>query len=203
MQRSQWWSYMWDRCSVDLGTINAPDLEALKLKPRWGLYLLLNFWVFNLFLESFEIGSNTKWLLKHLVVICLDGKAYACCLASRLHCYQLYTQGANFTSKVAFMSSEYLDMMHRWIRFLSYILKGFNICNFCVYEPQPRRQILAKYHRVWSRLVLVMHPFSLYLVYGMFGWRICCISLYGGCAQRKLGFLRFFLFFCSFVLIIK
>ncbi|KAB2633785.1 hypothetical protein D8674_030032 [Pyrus ussuriensis x Pyrus communis] len=83
--------------------------------------------IFDLFLESFEIGSNTKWLLKHLVVICLDGKAYARCLASHPHCYQLYTQGANFTSEAAFMSSEYLDMMWRRIRFLSSILdRGYN-----------------------------------------------------------------------------
>ncbi|RXH75070.1 hypothetical protein DVH24_029791 [Malus domestica] len=34
MQRSQWWYCMWDRYSVDLGTINARELEALKLKPN-------------------------------------------------------------------------------------------------------------------------------------------------------------------------
>ncbi|KAM1340865.1 hypothetical protein ACFX2H_039191 [Malus domestica] len=83
--------------------------------------------IFDLFLESFEIGSNTKWLLKHLVVICLDRKAYARCLASHPHCYQLYTQGANFTSEATFMSSKYLDMMWRRIRLLSSILdSGYN-----------------------------------------------------------------------------
>ncbi|KAM0980282.1 hypothetical protein ACFX2J_015849 [Malus domestica] len=83
--------------------------------------------IFDSFLESFEIGSNTKWLLKHLVVICLDKKAYARCLASHPHCYQLYTQGANFTSEAAFMSSKYLDMMWRRIQFLSSILdRGYN-----------------------------------------------------------------------------
>ncbi|RXH91043.1 hypothetical protein DVH24_020066 [Malus domestica] len=30
MQRSQWWSYMWDRCSVDVDTINARELEGFQ-----------------------------------------------------------------------------------------------------------------------------------------------------------------------------
>ncbi|TQD83653.1 hypothetical protein C1H46_030820 [Malus baccata] len=55
--------------------------------------------IFDLFLESFNIGSNTKWLLKHLLVICVDQTAYARCLASHPHCYLLYTQGANFTGE--------------------------------------------------------------------------------------------------------
>lgn len=79
--------------------------------------------IFDLFLESFRIGNNTKRLLKHLVVICLDQKAYARCLVLHPHCYQLYTQGANFTSEAAFMSSDYLHMMWRRIQFLTSILE--------------------------------------------------------------------------------
>ncbi|KAK9942352.1 hypothetical protein M0R45_008022 [Rubus argutus] len=83
--------------------------------------------IFDLFLESFRIGNNTKRLLKHLVVICLDQKAYARCLALHPHCYQLYTQGANFTSEAAFMSSDYLHMMWRRIQILTSILeKGYS-----------------------------------------------------------------------------
>ncbi|KAL6175747.1 hypothetical protein ACLB2K_052386 [Fragaria x ananassa] len=83
--------------------------------------------IFDLFLESFRIGNNTKRLLKHLVVICLDQKAYARCVALHPHCYQLYTEGANFTSEAAFMSSDYLHMMWRRIQFLTSILeKGYS-----------------------------------------------------------------------------
>nr|XP_011464448.1 PREDICTED: uncharacterized protein At4g15970-like [Fragaria vesca subsp. vesca] len=83
--------------------------------------------IFDLFLESFRIGNNTKRLLKHLVVICLDQKAYARCVALHPHCYQLYTEGANFTSEAAFMSSDYLHMMWRRIQFLTFILeKGYS-----------------------------------------------------------------------------
>lgn len=108
-------------------------LKNASMKDRTILVTTLNdAWaepnsIFDLFLESFHIGSNTKWLLNHLVVICLDQKAYARCLASHPHCYELYTEGANFTSEASFMSSDYLQMMWRRIRFMSKILdKGYN-----------------------------------------------------------------------------
>ncbi|RXH77153.1 hypothetical protein DVH24_023427 [Malus domestica] len=41
-----------------------------------------------------------KWMLKHLVVICLDEKAYAR-QVSHPHYYRLNTQGANFTREAA------------------------------------------------------------------------------------------------------
>ncbi|KAH0976119.1 hypothetical protein GBA52_018018 [Prunus armeniaca] len=108
-------------------------LKNASMKDRTILVTTLNdAWaepnsIFDLFLESFHIGSNTKWLLNHLVVICLDQKAYARCLASHPHCYELYTEGANFTSEASFMSSDYLQMMWRRIKFMSKILdKGYN-----------------------------------------------------------------------------
>ncbi|PON63261.1 Nucleotide-diphospho-sugar transferase [Trema orientale] len=79
--------------------------------------------IFDLFIESFQIGNNTKGLLKHLVVICLDDKAYSRCLASHPHCYYLRTNGANFTKEASFMSSDYLEMMWRRIEFLGTILE--------------------------------------------------------------------------------
>lgn len=83
--------------------------------------------ILELFLESFEIGSNTNWLLKHLVVICLDEKAYARWLALHPHCYQLKTQGANFAHEAVFMSSNYLQITWGKVQSISFILeKGYN-----------------------------------------------------------------------------
>ena len=79
--------------------------------------------IFDLFIQSFRIGNNTKGLLKHLVVICLDDKAYSRCLALHLHCYQLRTNGANFTKEAFFMSPDYLEMMWRRIEFLGSVLE--------------------------------------------------------------------------------
>lgn len=79
--------------------------------------------IFDLFVESFRIGNDTKGLLKHLVVICLDDKALARCLASHPHCFRLETKGANFTREASFMSSAYLDMMWRRIQFLGSVLE--------------------------------------------------------------------------------
>ncbi|XP_015883775.3 uncharacterized protein At4g15970-like isoform X1 [Ziziphus jujuba] len=83
--------------------------------------------VFDLFLESFHIGNDTERLLKHLVVICWDEKAYNRCLALHPHCYYLQTEGANFTSEAFFMNQDYLQMMWRRIEFLITILeKGYS-----------------------------------------------------------------------------
>ena len=79
--------------------------------------------IFDLFVESFRIGNGTEGLLKHLMVICMDEKAYARCSASHPHCYQLHTQGANFTNEAFFMSSGYLEMMWRRIEFLGEVLE--------------------------------------------------------------------------------
>ncbi|OIW16077.1 hypothetical protein TanjilG_04612 [Lupinus angustifolius] len=83
--------------------------------------------IFDLFLESFHKGNQTKKLLNHLVVVTLDQKAYTRCLALHSHCFQLETKGDNFTSEAFFMTPTYLDMMWRRIEFLSSVLKlGYN-----------------------------------------------------------------------------
>ncbi|XP_062110999.1 uncharacterized protein At4g15970-like [Humulus lupulus] len=83
--------------------------------------------IFDLFIKSFKVGKNTEGLLKHLVVICLDDKAYSRCIASHPHCYQLRTKGANFTNEAFFMSPHYLEMMWRRIEFLGFVLElGYN-----------------------------------------------------------------------------
>ncbi|XP_015883763.3 uncharacterized protein At4g15970-like isoform X2 [Ziziphus jujuba] len=83
--------------------------------------------IFDLFLESFHIGNNTKRLLNHLVVICLDEKAFNRCLALHPHCYLLRTKGINFSNDAFFKTPIYLDMMWRRIEFMIAVLEeGYN-----------------------------------------------------------------------------
>ena len=79
--------------------------------------------VFDLFLESFQIGNGTKKLLNNLVIISMDQKAHARCLAIHPHCYALKTEGLDSSSEALFMSEDYLKMMWRRIEFLSTVLE--------------------------------------------------------------------------------
>ena len=58
--------------------------------------------IFDLFLESFHLGNQTKMFLNHLVVITWDQKAHARCLALHKHCYQVETKGDKFTGEAFF-----------------------------------------------------------------------------------------------------
>ncbi|KAL2517393.1 Nucleotide-diphospho-sugar transferase family protein [Abeliophyllum distichum] len=78
--------------------------------------------IFDLFLESFRIGNQTLWLLKHLVVAALDQKAYDRCLKLHTNCYFLKTQGIDFSGEAHFMTPDYLKMMWRRIDFLRIVL---------------------------------------------------------------------------------
>ncbi|KAH7847359.1 hypothetical protein Vadar_025227 [Vaccinium darrowii] len=83
--------------------------------------------IFDLFLESFKTGIDTKRLLNHLVVIAMDQKAYDRCLILHPHCYFLITKGKDFSGDAFFLSPEYLDMMWRRILFLQSVLElGYN-----------------------------------------------------------------------------
>ncbi|KAL9334777.1 hypothetical protein Peur_071958 [Populus x canadensis] len=79
--------------------------------------------IFDLFLESFQVGDNTQKLVKNLIIISMDQKAHARCLAIHPHCYALRTEGLNFSSEAYFMSEEYLKMMWRRIEFLGTVLE--------------------------------------------------------------------------------
>ena len=91
--------------------------------------------IFDLFLESFRIGKNTKGLLKHLVVVTWDKKAYARCNDLRLHCYLPETSD-NFTSEAFFMTPHYLQMMWKRIEFLGSVLEmGYSfVFTVCYYS---------------------------------------------------------------------
>ncbi|KAL6556516.1 hypothetical protein OROGR_005804 [Orobanche gracilis] len=83
--------------------------------------------IFDLFLESFRIGNRTHRLLKHLVVVSLDQRAFDHCLKTQqteqLHCYFLTTsRGIDFSGEAQFMSPDYLEMMWTRIDFLATVL---------------------------------------------------------------------------------
>ncbi|KAL2236162.1 UNVERIFIED_CONTAM: hypothetical protein Sindi_1348400 [Sesamum indicum] len=83
--------------------------------------------IFDLFMESFRIGTQTQSLLKHLVVVALDQKAYSRCLDVHPHCFALTTAGVDFSAQAFFMSADYLKMMWRRIDFLRSVLDmGYN-----------------------------------------------------------------------------
>ncbi|KAJ8771895.1 hypothetical protein K2173_027072 [Erythroxylum novogranatense] len=85
--------------------------------------------IVDLFLESYRIGNQTNRLLNHLVIISMDQEAHNRCLSIGIdfHCYNLKTQGFNFSTEAFFMTSEYLEMMWRRIDLLSYVLEiGYN-----------------------------------------------------------------------------
>lgn len=77
----------------------------------------------DLFLESFHIGDNTARFLDHLVIVALDQKAYDRCLTIHLHCFELRTEGVDFSREKLFMTSDYLSMMWRRIEFLRQVLE--------------------------------------------------------------------------------
>ncbi|KAG8375290.1 hypothetical protein BUALT_Bualt10G0085000 [Buddleja alternifolia] len=83
--------------------------------------------IFDLFLESFRIGNQTLWLLKHLVVVAMDQSAFNHCLGLHLNCYFLKTEDVDFSGEAHFMTPGYLKMMWRRIDFLRTVLEmGFN-----------------------------------------------------------------------------
>ncbi|KAK7251762.1 hypothetical protein RIF29_35246 [Crotalaria pallida] len=79
--------------------------------------------IFDIFLESFRVGNQTKKLLNHLVIITWDKKAHARCIALHPHCFQIETKGSNYTNEAFFMTPNYLHMMWRRIEFLGSVLE--------------------------------------------------------------------------------
>ncbi|CAH2046391.1 unnamed protein product [Thlaspi arvense] len=83
--------------------------------------------IFDLFLESFRIGQGTQELLKHVVVICLDPKAFERCSQLHSNCYQIETSGTDFSGDKAYNTPDYVKMMWRRIELLTQVLEmGFN-----------------------------------------------------------------------------
>ncbi|KAJ8773539.1 hypothetical protein K2173_005785 [Erythroxylum novogranatense] len=104
--------------SMDDGTVILTTLNEAWAAPNT---------VIDLFLESFRIGQGTSRLLKHLVIVALDNKAYLRCLQLHTHCFALLTEGVDFHTEAYFMTPNYLKMMWRRLQFLRSVLEmGYN-----------------------------------------------------------------------------
>ncbi|KAM7261241.1 hypothetical protein ACFE04_026716 [Oxalis oulophora] len=83
--------------------------------------------MFDLFLESFWLGEDTRHLLDHLLVVAVDQTAYDRCKFKRLHCYKLATDGLDFAGEKTYMSEDFIKLMWRRTLFLLDVLKlGYN-----------------------------------------------------------------------------
>jgi len=109
-------------------------LEAASMADRTVILTTLNdAWaepnsIFDYFLESFKTGNNTAPLLKHVLIICYDKKAYDRCRAEISHCYFFTSmQSTEMAHEAVFMSPAYVNMMWERLAFLKSILSmGYN-----------------------------------------------------------------------------
>ncbi|CAK9133480.1 unnamed protein product [Ilex paraguariensis] len=83
--------------------------------------------MFDIFLESFWLGEDTRPLLDHLLLVAVDQTSYERCKFRRLNCYKLETAGVDFTGEKLYMSEDFINMMWRRTRFLLDVLnRGYN-----------------------------------------------------------------------------
>ena len=68
----------------------------------------------DLFLQSFRLGVRTVPLLKHLIVVAVDAKAYERCQLVHQLCYYFRVDGVDYAAEQSYMQKDYLDMM--WLR---------------------------------------------------------------------------------------
>ncbi|KAL8028386.1 hypothetical protein ABFX02_14G156000 [Erythranthe guttata] len=83
--------------------------------------------MFDLFLEGFWAGEETRPLVDRLLVVSMDETAHERCLFRRLNCYRLAGGGDGggdrFAGEKVYMSDEFIEMMWRRTFFLLDVLK--------------------------------------------------------------------------------
>uniref|UniRef100_A0ACD5WID4 Uncharacterized protein n=1 Tax=Avena sativa TaxID=4498 RepID=A0ACD5WID4_AVESA len=77
----------------------------------------------DLFLESFQHGENTAYLVRHLLVVAMDQKAFDRCNAVHPFCYWFRVEGMDFAAEQKYMKGDYLEMMWNRNRFQQTILE--------------------------------------------------------------------------------
>lgn len=83
--------------------------------------------VIDLFINSFRHGVRTSSLLRHLVIVTFDWKAYKRCVKIHSYCFALGTEDVDFSQEKRFLTSGYLEMMWKRLDFLRLVLeKGYS-----------------------------------------------------------------------------
>ncbi|KAF5947731.1 hypothetical protein HYC85_013688 [Camellia sinensis] len=83
--------------------------------------------MFDLFLDSFWLGDDSRALRDHLLIVAVDQTSHDRCKFLQLHCYKLETDGVDFEGEKLYMSDEFIKMMWRRTLFLGDVLKrGYN-----------------------------------------------------------------------------
>ncbi|WVZ62733.1 hypothetical protein U9M48_012443 [Paspalum notatum var. saurae] len=78
----------------------------------------------DLFLESFHHGEDTSDLPQHLLIVAMDGKAFARCAAAHPFCYWFRAaDGVDFAAEQKYMKGDYLEMMWRRNRLQQRVLE--------------------------------------------------------------------------------
>ncbi|XP_072973543.1 uncharacterized protein At4g15970-like isoform X3 [Typha angustifolia] len=108
----------------------------------------------DLFFESFHVGEQIEHLLKHLIIVSVDPKAFERCKSLHPHCYYINMGGNDFTSEKFFMTDDYVDMMWKRNRFQQKVLElGYNFLFTDVdilWFRNPFRHISAFAHMTFS-----------------------------------------------------
>ncbi|KAK6143006.1 hypothetical protein DH2020_023354 [Rehmannia glutinosa] len=86
--------------------------------------------MFDLFLEGFWAGEETKPLVNHLLVVSMDKAAHERCEFRRLNCYRLAEDGGSgddLAGEKVYMTDGFIEMMWKRTLFLLDVLKrGYN-----------------------------------------------------------------------------
>ncbi|XP_071727232.1 uncharacterized protein At1g28695-like [Rutidosis leptorrhynchoides] len=85
--------------------------------------------MFDIFLDGFWLGEDTRQLKDHLLIVAVDQTAFERCMFLRLHCYRLKSDEGQdyYASEKLFLTVDFIKMM--WLRtgFLRDVLRrGYN-----------------------------------------------------------------------------
>lgn len=102
-------------------TVIITVIDEAYVEPCHGEYPSM----FDLFLEGFWVGEETRPLLRRLLVVSMDTTAHERCQFRRLNCYLLAAEGrgGGFSGEKLYMSGEFIEMMWRRTAFLLDVLK--------------------------------------------------------------------------------
>ncbi|XP_071738611.1 uncharacterized protein At1g28695-like [Rutidosis leptorrhynchoides] len=83
--------------------------------------------MFDIFLDGFWLGEDTRQLKNHLLIVAVDQTAFERCIFLELHCYRLKTNDVEYVGEKIYMSEDFIKMMWQRTRFLRDVLRrGYN-----------------------------------------------------------------------------